>query len=165
MTPVVCEAYKWEPSELEAGGAAMSNLKGIILKTTHISFDGSWFMDVFHVTDQLGHKLENQSLIHHIQQVLDAKRRGGESIGVETCLGRIVSARPVSSGEYTAIKITTMGRSGLLSEISAILACFSCHVVSAVAWTHSCSTACILYVDDELEGGRAISNDYCNKNT
>ncbi|KAJ4968722.1 hypothetical protein NE237_015423 [Protea cynaroides] len=36
-TPMVCEAYKREPSELEAGCAAVSNLKGIILKTTHIA--------------------------------------------------------------------------------------------------------------------------------
>ncbi|KAJ4962098.1 hypothetical protein NE237_022008 [Protea cynaroides] len=37
MTPMVCEAYKWELSEPEDGGAAVSNLKGLIFKTTHIS--------------------------------------------------------------------------------------------------------------------------------
>ncbi|KAJ4977571.1 hypothetical protein NE237_008351 [Protea cynaroides] len=36
-TPMVCEAYKWELSKPEAGGAAIFNLKGLILKTTHIS--------------------------------------------------------------------------------------------------------------------------------
>ncbi|KAJ4958506.1 hypothetical protein NE237_025617 [Protea cynaroides] len=36
-TPMVCESYKRELSELEAGGAAIFNLKGLILKTTHIS--------------------------------------------------------------------------------------------------------------------------------
>ncbi|KAJ4959129.1 hypothetical protein NE237_026240 [Protea cynaroides] len=36
-TPMVCEAYKRELSKPEAGDAAVFNLNGLILKTTHIS--------------------------------------------------------------------------------------------------------------------------------
>ncbi|KAJ4963460.1 hypothetical protein NE237_023399 [Protea cynaroides] len=130
----------------------------LLISKSYISSDGGWFMDVFHVTDQLGHKLTDQSLIRYIQQALGAERRGGKASQVETCLGRIVRAKPVSSTEYTAIEITTMDRPGLLSEISAVLANLGCHVVSAVAWTHNCSAACILYVGDEVNGGGPIAD-------
>jgi UTP:GlnB (protein PII) uridylyltransferase len=35
----------------------------------YISSDGRWFMDVFHVTDRLGRKLTDDSVITFIQQV------------------------------------------------------------------------------------------------
>lgn len=39
------------------------------IKKAYVSSDGRWFMDVFHVTDQFGHKLADESVISYIQQV------------------------------------------------------------------------------------------------
>ncbi|KAE8697159.1 Short-chain dehydrogenase reductase 3a [Hibiscus syriacus] len=36
-TPLVCRAYNWEPSEVEANSCSMGNLKGIVLKARHIA--------------------------------------------------------------------------------------------------------------------------------
>ncbi|KAG6494598.1 hypothetical protein ZIOFF_042358 [Zingiber officinale] len=33
----------------------------------YISFDGCWFLDVFHVTDEHGHKILNPVLLSHIE--------------------------------------------------------------------------------------------------
>jgi hypothetical protein len=42
------------------------------VKKAYISSDGRWFMDVFHVTDRLGRKLTDDSVISYIQQVGDS---------------------------------------------------------------------------------------------
>ena len=39
------------------------------VKKAHISSDGRWFMDVFHVTDRFGRKLTDDSVISYIQKV------------------------------------------------------------------------------------------------
>lgn len=41
----------------------------LVISKSYISSDGGWFMEVFHVTDQLGSKLTDDSLILYIQQV------------------------------------------------------------------------------------------------
>ena len=39
------------------------------VKKAYISSDGRWFMDVFHVTDQFGNKLTDDSVISYLEQV------------------------------------------------------------------------------------------------
>jgi len=39
------------------------------INKAYISSDGRWFMDVFHVTDRLGRKLADDSVITYIKQV------------------------------------------------------------------------------------------------
>jgi hypothetical protein len=39
------------------------------INKAYISSDGRWFMDVFHVTDRLGQKLTDDSVISYIEQV------------------------------------------------------------------------------------------------
>ena len=39
------------------------------INKAYISSDGRWFMDVFHVSDRLGRKLTDDSVIAYIQQV------------------------------------------------------------------------------------------------
>jgi UTP:GlnB (protein PII) uridylyltransferase len=39
------------------------------INKAYISSDGRWFMDVFHVTDRLGRKLTDDSVITYIEQV------------------------------------------------------------------------------------------------
>ena len=49
--------------------AALSD-HGVCVRKGYISSDdGRWFMDVFHVTDRLGRKLTDDSVITYIQQV------------------------------------------------------------------------------------------------
>ncbi|KAL9464141.1 hypothetical protein AB3S75_001859 [Citrus x aurantiifolia] len=124
----------------------------LVISKSYISSDGGWFMDVFHVTDQLGNKLTDETLILYIQQALCASRRGGgASSEVQKCLKRDVRPRHVST-ENTALEVTGVDRPGLMSEISAVLYELGCHVPAAVAWTHKTRAACIFYIEDGLEG-------------
>ncbi|KAK6125344.1 hypothetical protein DH2020_040913 [Rehmannia glutinosa] len=40
----------------------------LVISKSYISSDGGWLMDVFHVTDQQGHKLTDEGLIDYIQE-------------------------------------------------------------------------------------------------
>ncbi|RVX23806.1 ACT domain-containing protein ACR1 [Vitis vinifera] len=92
----------------------------LVISKSYICSDGGWFMDVFHVTDQLGNKLTDESLILYIQQ------KQGISKELQARLGREMNPRHVST-EHTAFEITGTDRPGLMSEISAVLAELSCH--------------------------------------
>lgn len=121
----------------------------LVISKSYICSDGGWFMDVFHVTDQLGNKLTDESLLLYIQQALCASRRAGitkEYLGRE---GRLLQV----STEHTALEMTGTDRPGLLSEISAVLAELGCQVTAAVVWTHNTRAATIIYVEDEVKGG------------
>ncbi|KAG5535479.1 hypothetical protein RHGRI_023296 [Rhododendron griersonianum] len=122
----------------------------LVISKSYISSDGGWFMDVFHVTDQLGNKITDESLILYIEQAICATRRGSEE--VRTSLGREVRPPHVSK-ERTALEITGTDRPGLLSEISAVIAELECHVAAAVLWTHNTRLACIIYMEDDCKGG------------
>ncbi|KAJ7952726.1 ACT domain-containing protein [Quillaja saponaria] len=129
----------------------------LVISKSYISSDGCWFMDVFHVRDQLGHKLTDQGLILYIQQALCASRRsggGGNSSREvqQTCRGREVRPRHVST-EHTALELTGTDRPGLISEILAVLVELGCNVKAAVAWTHNNRVATIIYVEDETKSG------------
>ncbi|XP_015890428.3 ACT domain-containing protein ACR1 isoform X1 [Ziziphus jujuba] len=122
----------------------------LVISKSYISSDGGWFMDVFHVTDQRGDKLTDESLILYIQQVLCVSRRGRNGIAkeVKASLGR---ERPGQTD--TALEMTGTDRPGLLSEICAVLVELRCNITAIVAWTHNTRAACIVYVEDGLEGG------------
>lgn len=124
----------------------------LIISKSYISSDGGWFMDVFHVTDQLGNKLTDESLILHIQQALCPATSGGIQKQAQSCIERSIRPRLVST-DQTTLEITGIDRPGLLSEVAAVLAQLHCHVTSAVAWTHNTRAACIIYVEDEANGG------------
>lgn len=124
----------------------------LVISKSYISSDGGWFMDVFHVTDQLGNKLTDESLILYIQQALCANRRRGVSKELPTCLNREVRPRHVST-EHTTLEMAGTDRPGLLSEISAVLFELECHVTAALAWTHNTRAASIIYMEDGFRGG------------
>ncbi|XP_011628028.1 ACT domain-containing protein ACR3 isoform X1 [Amborella trichopoda] len=130
----------------------------LLISKSYISSDGGWFMDVFHVTDQLGNKITDERLIHYIEQVLCARRGSGGAGEVKTCLGRIVSAESAPTDHGTALELTGPGRLGLLSEISAVLADLSCNVSSMQFWTHNGRMACIVHVADG-DTGAPIEDD------
>ncbi|CAH9118999.1 unnamed protein product [Cuscuta epithymum] len=118
----------------------------LVISKSYVSSDGGWLMDVFHVTDQVGNKIIDESIIHYIQQALCESRRG-----VQSFIGRDVRPRYVSTEHTTALEMTGTDRPGLMSEISAVLAEMGCHITAAVAWTHNSRAACILYVEEEDE--------------
>ncbi|KAG9457212.1 hypothetical protein H6P81_001720 [Aristolochia fimbriata] len=116
------------------------------ISKAYISSDGGWFMDVFHVTDQQGHKITDKNTIEYIEKVLGPEGNAlkgkkkpwpGKRVGLH------------SIGDYTAIELIGTDRPGLLSEISAVLANLNCNVAGAEVWTHNMRVACVLYVKDD----------------
>ncbi|KAL0550322.1 hypothetical protein IC582_014830 [Cucumis melo] len=103
------------------------------IKKAYVSSDGRWFMDVFHVTDQNGEKLTDESVISYIEQSLGTThyRRNEEF-----------------NGTTTALELTGTDRVGLLSEVFAVLADLQCDVVEAKVWTHNGRIASLIYVKD-----------------
>ncbi|URD92694.1 ACT domain [Musa troglodytarum] len=108
------------------------------VKKAYISSDGRWFMDVFHVTDQFGNKLTDDSVISYLEQSLDT---GNPEINrSHRCEG------------LTALELTGTDRPGLLSEVFAVLADLQCDVVEVTVWTHNGRVACILFLKDQFSG-------------
>ncbi|KAK9984548.1 hypothetical protein SO802_034073 [Lithocarpus litseifolius] len=102
------------------------------IKKAYISSDGRWFMDVFHVTDQHGNKLTDESVISYIEQ----------------SMGSIHYGRTNGNNGLTALELTGTDRVGLLSEVFAVLADLQCNVVEAKVWTHNGRIASLIYVKD-----------------
>ncbi|XP_052725600.1 ACT domain-containing protein ACR8 isoform X2 [Vigna angularis] len=93
-------------------------------------------MDVFHVTDQYGHKITDDKVLKYIEQ----------------SLGSIQYGRTDSSNGLTALELTGTDRVGLLSEVFAVLADLQCDVVEAKVWTHNGRIASLIYVKDSSSG-------------
>ncbi|KAI3968046.1 hypothetical protein MKW92_047615 [Papaver armeniacum] len=134
----------------------------LLISKSYISSDGGWCMDVFHVTDQLGHKLTDDTLIHYIEQSLCGGRRGDTKEVIQvtsnrTSIGSIMRSLHVSTN-YTAFEFTAIDKPGLLSEISAVLAELGCNVAAAVVWTHKKRAASVLYIENESKGGGPITS-------
>ncbi|KAG6525834.1 ACT domain-containing protein ACR8-like [Zingiber officinale] len=111
----------------------------LTIKKAYISSDGRWFMDVFHVTDQFGRKLTDESVISYLEQSLDTD-------GVEE------PHRPSEEAGLTSLELTGDDRPGLLSEVFAVLVDLGCAVTEAKVWTHAGRIACLVSVKDELSG-------------
>ncbi|KAB2036851.1 hypothetical protein ERO13_D03G030100v2 [Gossypium hirsutum] len=130
----------------------------LVISKSYVSSDGGWLMDVFHVTDHLGNKVTDETLILYIQQALtDPRRRGEIPKELQTCLTRDVKPCHVST-EHTALETTGRDRPGLMSEISAALYELRCHVTAAVAWTHNARVACIIHIEDGLMRGPIMAS-------
>ncbi|XP_073011532.1 ACT domain-containing protein ACR8-like [Typha latifolia] len=107
------------------------------IKKGYISSDGRWFMDVFHVTDQFGAKLTDESVISYIEQSLGTWNGPTKSTVFEG---------------LTALELTGTDRPGLLSEVFAVLADLQCSVSEAKVWSHNGRTACLVFVKDKDSG-------------
>ncbi|NP_001142223.1 ACT domain-containing protein ACR4 [Zea mays] len=130
----------------------LTDLK-LIVKKAYISSDGGWFMDVFTVTNQSGHKITDESVLQGIKDYIY------KSIGPDSCFlpsrRRAVGVEP--SSDHTLIELTGTDRPGLLSEVSAVLTSLECNVVSAELWTHNGRAAAVMQVTDR-ESGLAVSD-------
>ncbi|KAL1533543.1 Arsenical-resistance protein 3 [Salvia divinorum] len=127
----------------------------LIITKAYISSDGGWFMDVFHVTDQNGQKINNSKTIEYIEKALGPK---GNMYGLlKPSPGKKVGVGLDSMGDCTAIELIGPDRPGLLSEISAVLANLQINVAAAEVWTHNGRIACVLYVNDDTTN-RAVDD-------
>eukprot|EP00475_Leptophrys_vorax_P016156 TRINITY_DN22604_c0_g1_i1.p1 TRINITY_DN22604_c0_g1~~TRINITY_DN22604_c0_g1_i1.p1 ORF type:complete len:467 (+),score=25.74 TRINITY_DN22604_c0_g1_i1:196-1596(+) len=122
----------------------------LIVSKAYISSDGGWFVDVFHVVDQLGRKVTDKNLISFIQKSLGATNEQ-PVMEVKTCLGKPVA--DVMNFEHTAIELTGFDRPGLLCEISDVLSKLGCNVVGAEVWTHNHRVAVVLHITNAAYGG------------
>ncbi|KAK9716474.1 hypothetical protein RND81_06G236000 [Saponaria officinalis] len=100
-------------------------------------------MDVFHVTDLNGNKLNDENVIRFMEQ----------------SLGSIHYLRSCSYEGVTGLELTGTDRVGLLSEVFAVLADFNCSVVDAKVWTHNGRIASLIYVKD-CESGCQINDSH-----
>ncbi|RWR74488.1 ACT domain-containing protein [Cinnamomum micranthum f. kanehirae] len=116
----------------------------LIITKAYISSDGSWFMDVFKVTDHNGNKLKDQGIINFIKNSLET----------ESCFFPSMrsSVGVMPSKEHTSIELTGTDRPGLLSEVCAVLTDLGCNVVKAEVWTHNARAAAVVHVTDECTG-------------
>ncbi|KAE9606912.1 hypothetical protein Lal_00026002 [Lupinus albus] len=113
----------------------------LLIKKGYISCDGRWFMDVFHVTDQNGNKLKDESVLKYIEQ----------------SLGSIHVSRTNGSNGLTSLELTGTDRVGLLSEVFAVLTDLQCDVVEAKVWTHNGRIASVIYLRD-CDSGSTIED-------
>ncbi|CAG7899878.1 ACT domain-containing protein ACR8 [Brassica rapa] len=106
------------------------------IKKAYISSDGRWNMDVFHVTDINGNKLNDQSVLSYIEQSIETVYYGED----------------IEVNGLTALELTGTDRIGLLSEMFAVLSDLNCDVVDAKLWTHNGRVASIIYLKDCTTG-------------
>ncbi|XP_058765276.1 ACT domain-containing protein ACR1-like [Vicia villosa] len=111
----------------------------LIISKSYISSDGGWLMDVFHIKDQIGNKLTENNIVHHIQEAL--------------CECNTRSNKKGPQQENVAIEVIGTDLPGLLSEISEVLMGLGFNITSATAWMHNCKVACIIYVEDASKPG------------
>ncbi|KAI3952614.1 hypothetical protein MKX01_013576 [Papaver californicum] len=146
---------------LLTAGVVVCSTVDLLISKSYISSDGEWCMDVFHVTDQLGHKLTDDTLICYIEQSLYGGKKGSRTevkeVTNRTCIGSVMRSLHVSTN-YTVFEVTVVDKPGLLSEVSAVLAELGCNVAAAVAWTHNTRATTILYIEDESKEGGPITN-------
>ncbi|PIA42328.1 hypothetical protein AQUCO_02000047v1 [Aquilegia coerulea] len=119
----------------------------LTISKSYISSDAGWFMDVFHVRNEHGSKLKDQSVINYIQQAIYARRELHDTGMVKTPTAKAIGEE--ISKEHTAIELTGTDRPGLFSEISAALTDLRCNVEEAHAWSHNERLACVAYISDQ----------------
>ncbi|KAK9266281.1 hypothetical protein L1049_001802 [Liquidambar formosana] len=102
---------------------------------------------VFHVTDQDGNKIRDESILEDIRELLDSRflSLSGRSEGVKLSM------------DHTLIELTGHDRPGLLSEVSAVLNDLQWNVANADVWTHNSRAAAVMQITDE-ETGSAITD-------
>uniref|UniRef100_A0ACD5Z679 Uncharacterized protein n=2 Tax=Avena sativa TaxID=4498 RepID=A0ACD5Z679_AVESA len=132
----------------------LSDLDLTILKA-YITSDGGWFMDVFHVLDKQGQKVTDEKTIEYIEKALGPGSNIPGAKKGSTSPGRSVGMHSI--GDHTAIELKGPDRTGLLSEIFAVLAELECNVMAAEVWTHRTRVACVVYVND-VASGQAIDD-------
>ncbi|KAI3992831.1 hypothetical protein MKX01_022650 [Papaver californicum] len=98
----------------------------LLISKSYISYDGEWCIDVFHVTDQLGNKLTDDTLIRYIEQSLCGGKRGGRTevkeVTNRTCIGGVGAASDMSSVVLMGNRLTQLLDAMELSKPTMIIA-------------------------------------------
>ncbi|WOL17967.1 ACT domain-containing protein ACR6-like [Canna indica] len=113
----------------------------LIIKKAYITSDGSWFMDVFNVTDSEGYKLKDEKILNSLKGSLESNACFTTTL--QSSLGILPSE------DFTLIELIGNDRPGLLSEVCAVLRDLNCNVVKAELWTHNTRAAAVIQVTDE----------------
>ncbi|XP_022736916.1 ACT domain-containing protein ACR6-like [Durio zibethinus] len=125
----------------------LSDLNLVVTKG-YISFDAGWFTDAIFfsvlLTNNQGNKIIDEQTLSYIQETLENK--------VYLLNSRRSSVSVSPSKEHTSIELTGNDRSGLLSEVSAVLADLGCNVMNAEIWTHNAIAAAVIQVTDQSTG-------------
>uniref|UniRef100_M8B513 ACT domain-containing protein ACR n=1 Tax=Aegilops tauschii TaxID=37682 RepID=M8B513_AEGTA len=141
----------------------LSDLDLTILKA-YITSDGGWFMDVFHVLDKQGQKVTDEKTIQHIEKALGPGSNIPGATKGSNSPGRSVGMHSI--GDHTAIELKGPDRTGLLSEIFAVLAELQCNVMAAEVWTHRTRVACVVIgktCDPAADDGTAVTVEHCEE--
>ncbi|XP_039138961.1 ACT domain-containing protein ACR8-like [Dioscorea cayenensis subsp. rotundata] len=112
------------------------------IRKAYMSSDGRWFMDVFHVTDRFGRKLDGRVIPY-----------------IEECLGAGPASRSDTMEGVTVLELSGTDRPGLLSEIFAVLADLQCGVSDATVWTHNGRIASLIFITNEEDSGFPVAAD------
>ncbi|KAJ0968730.1 hypothetical protein J5N97_021607 [Dioscorea zingiberensis] len=112
------------------------------IRKAYISSDGRWFMDVFHVTDGHGRKLDGRVIPY-----------------IEESLSTGPASRSDAMEGLTVLELTGTDRPGLLSEIFAVLSDLQCGVSDARVWTHNGRIASLIYITNEEDSGFPVAAD------
>ena len=106
----------------------VSRLTDLHLNTSkaYISSDGGWFVDVFHVTDASGQKIQDKKTLDSVRNMLPIDAQGQSPAEEEP------AAEMVSVVECWG----DTDRVGLLSEITSLLAKNDMDLKNALVWTH-----------------------------
>uniref|UniRef100_J3LXB5 ACT domain-containing protein ACR n=1 Tax=Oryza brachyantha TaxID=4533 RepID=J3LXB5_ORYBR len=98
----------------------------LVIRKAYFSSDGSWFMDVFNVTDRDGNKVLDEETISYIQTTLEAEDcyypEVRNTVGIVpaeeyTCLEAAIERR---TADGLALEVRTCDRAGLLSDVTRI---------------------------------------------
>eukprot|EP00898_Chlorokybus_atmophyticus_P003848 jgi/Chlat1/4464/Chrsp29S00332 len=118
---------------------------GLMIHKATVSSDGGWFVDVFHLTDTRGLKIQEDGLVNRIQERL---------FTVSCTFAGVVPSPSASSPQQanekwcTIVELAGVDRPGLLSEVSGLLNRLQCSIHSAELWTHQQHVACVICVTD-----------------
>eukprot|EP00270_Netrium_digitus_P001341 TRINITY_DN1143_c0_g1_i5.p1 TRINITY_DN1143_c0_g1~~TRINITY_DN1143_c0_g1_i5.p1 ORF type:complete len:478 (-),score=87.19 TRINITY_DN1143_c0_g1_i5:382-1815(-) len=127
----------------------------LVISKAHVSSDGGWFVDVFHVTDENGQKIDQQLVLERIQQALGVAPAASPPRAVV----RSDWTSGLSIQKYTSVEFTGPDRPEVLSSVCSSLAQWNCNIVGADWWTHDGKAACVLHLTDQTTGGAIIESD------
>lgn len=118
----------------------------LVISKAHISSDGGWFVDVFHITDQNGAKLTDPKIMNYIQQHLGAEKPA-TSVGElqPSAQGRAL-AIDTARLKHVGLELSGIDRPGLLHDLASDISAMGCSVLAAEVWTHNGRVAFVIYV-------------------
>jgi len=114
---------------------------GLVVKKARISSDGGWFVDVFHVTDLMGRKVQDDLQLESIQHMLDVGVSHAEEDGPSENVVEQVHVFEVAGPDKV----------GLTADLTEVLQDMGFNIIQAAVWTQSLVAAFVFSVQKEWE--------------